>query len=62
MVLGPGASCSGPVELPQGSVLAANAVATRTLTEAGKGWIGAPAVLYDGPREALIPRIGEGAA
>src|SRR5262249_18449272 len=62
VVLGPGTSCSGPIDIPEDSVLGANTVAIRTLPQPGRGWAGAPATLYGGPREALIPRIEGGAA
>src|SRR5438105_1449301 len=61
-VIGPGACCTGPVSVPEGSVVGANAVVTRSLWQARRGWVGAPATLYHGPREALIPRIERGAA
>jgi serine O-acetyltransferase len=62
VVLGPGSTCTGPVEVPSGSVLAANAVATRSLPKGETGWVGAPAREFAGPREALVPAIPGGAA
>jgi serine O-acetyltransferase len=58
VVIGPGVICTGPVDVPRGSVLGPNAVVTRSLPKAGAGWLGAPAQEYAGPPEALVPRIG----
>src|SRR4051812_11089769 len=58
VVIGPGVICTGPVEVPRGSVLGPNAVVVRSPTREGAGWVGAPAKEFAGPREALVPRIG----
>jgi serine O-acetyltransferase len=62
IVLGPGASCSGPIEVPDGTVLGPNTVAIRSLPLPGRAWVGAPAQPFEGPPESLVPRIPRDAA
>jgi serine O-acetyltransferase len=59
VVLGPGCVCIGPTVIPDGSVLAPNALVTRTLPVAGRAWVGAPARECEVPAASLVARIGD---
>jgi serine O-acetyltransferase len=59
VVLGPGSVCVGPTTIPDGTVLAPNALVTRTLPRAGLAWVGAPARECALPAASLVPRIGD---
>lgn len=59
-VIGPGASISGPVRIPEGSVIGANSVVTRSLPQGA--WLGVPAAPWRGPTGALFPASIHGAS